>query len=406
MATVAVPLERRPLDPVLGARLRFWSLVAMVLLVYVHAYPLHPRYLQPATLVDEPASPATVVQYLFANGLLRFRIPLLFAISGYLFAWRDEGGAAHRTRLVRRLRTLGVPYLAWSALALLGTWALEQWAPTRTLVAASGLTWYGPGRELVSSYALRDWLTRWTLDPLAFQLWFLRSLLLLNLAYPWIAQAVDRAPRALGGVLAVLWLLGVPIPAFGEAGLLFFGLGVWLARRDHPVDRLPWAVPLPLVAALWLGASAVRTALAFTLETTPGGVALAMLLLHRVGELCGLGLAWVGGAAFADRAMRHPVVARLTGASFLIYVLHVPLVHYVVEAILAARGSTPAATLTAWLVAPLVVIALAVAVSAGLRRAAPGLYGWLTGGRGLPASVSGVASTRTWAASVSPPPPT
>ena len=61
----------------------------MVLLVYVHAFNLQPRYLQPMTLVEAPATWDNVMQYLFANGLLRFRIPILFAISGYLFARRD-----------------------------------------------------------------------------------------------------------------------------------------------------------------------------------------------------------------------------------------------------------------------------------------------------------------------------
>ena len=42
------------LDSFLSQKLRFWSLVAMVLLVYVHAYNLHPRYLQPWTSVEEP----------------------------------------------------------------------------------------------------------------------------------------------------------------------------------------------------------------------------------------------------------------------------------------------------------------------------------------------------------------
>lgn len=51
----------------------------MVLLVYVHAFNLQPRYLQPMTLVEAPATWDNVMQYLFANGLLRFRIPILFS---------------------------------------------------------------------------------------------------------------------------------------------------------------------------------------------------------------------------------------------------------------------------------------------------------------------------------------
>ncbi|GAB2773339.1 hypothetical protein HNQ93_000896 [Hymenobacter luteus] len=56
-ATLA-PLPAR-LDAFLSQKLRFWSLVAMLLLVYVHAYNLHPRYLQPWTPVDEPLAAGT-----------------------------------------------------------------------------------------------------------------------------------------------------------------------------------------------------------------------------------------------------------------------------------------------------------------------------------------------------------
>ncbi|GAA4003268.1 hypothetical protein GCM10022408_13510 [Hymenobacter fastidiosus] len=54
MATLVPPAAPARLPAFLSQKLRFWSLVAVVLLVYVHAYNLHPRYLQPWTPVDEP----------------------------------------------------------------------------------------------------------------------------------------------------------------------------------------------------------------------------------------------------------------------------------------------------------------------------------------------------------------
>ncbi|UOQ72992.1 acyltransferase family protein [Hymenobacter cellulosilyticus] len=140
------------LNSFLSQKLRFWSLAAMVLLVYVHAYNLHSRYLQPWTPVDEALSVSTFLQYLLANGLLRFRIPILFAISGYLFALHDTR-APHPVRVKRRVQTLLVPYLLWSAFGLGLTWALEQYAPTRQLVLAAELSVFGPDNPLVSGYS-------------------------------------------------------------------------------------------------------------------------------------------------------------------------------------------------------------------------------------------------------------
>ena len=180
----------------------------MVLLVYVHAFNLHPRYLSAMTLVEEAPTWDHVLQYLIANGLVRFRIPILFAISGYIFAWRDDGSATHRTRLAKRFRTLGIPYLAWSAIALGITAALEMWAPTREMVRAAGLSSYGPEAPFVSEYTAQQLVNRWLFDPSAFQLWFLRTLLILSAIYPWLRVAVTRQPRIFFVVAALAWFFG------------------------------------------------------------------------------------------------------------------------------------------------------------------------------------------------------
>ena len=53
---IAATVEPRRLDAFLSQKLRFGSPVAMLMLVYVHAYNLHPRYLHPAWPVEEPVS--------------------------------------------------------------------------------------------------------------------------------------------------------------------------------------------------------------------------------------------------------------------------------------------------------------------------------------------------------------
>ncbi len=359
----------------------------MLLLVYVHAFNLHPRYLAPMTLVEESASPATVMQYLLANGLLRFRIPLLFAISGCLFALRDEAGVSHWGRVRRRLRTLGVPYLAWSAIALAITWGFEQWPVTRGWVASAALSPFGPERAFVSDYTWREVLQRWIGIPAAFQLWFLLALLALNLLYPWISRGVTRWPRALFGVFGLLWIVGLELPVVTTAGLLFFTLGVWLARSGRDVSAPPAWFRTPEMLALWLSLAAVHTTLAFAVEQMSGPRAMGMLLLYRGIETSGLLVAWFGGRVLAERAMARPWFAWLTGSSFVIYALHVPLVNYVTEGALARVGTGPGASLAVYLLVPIGVIAMAVMVGTVLRGVVPGVYGVLTGGRGVPARV-------------------
>jgi surface polysaccharide O-acyltransferase-like enzyme len=371
------------LDPALSQKLRFWSLMAMVLLVYVHAFNLHPRYLQAFTQVEEPAAWDTVLQYLIANGLVRFRIPILFAISGYLFAFRDTGDVSHRTRLTKRLRTLGVPYLAWSAIALLVTFALEQFEPTRTWVRNAALSPYQPDAFFVSQYSVGQWVSRWLPDPLAFQLWFLRTLLVLTAIYPWLRTAVTRWPRAYFAVATLLWIPGGGVLFIEFEGLLFYALGVWLAALRVDVMARPRWVKPPVLLSVWLLLCGAKTWMAFNVHSLNFGVWLSMTLMHRAGELAGLLTAWYGLDNVARRAMAQRWVQWVAGFSFMIYAVHVPLVNYVTEAALQYGAAMPHINWWTYVFVPLAVSAFAVLLGAVLRRTALPAYSVLTGGRGL-----------------------
>lgn len=355
----------------------------MVLLVYVHAYNLHPRYLQPFTQVEEPAAWDTVLQYLIANGLVRFRIPILFAISGYLFAFRDDGTTSHATRVRKRVRTLGIPYLAWSAIALLLTIAMEQFEPTRTWVRNAALSPYQPEAFFVSQYTLGQWVARWLPDPLAFHLWFLRTLLLLTALYPWLRTAALRWPRTYFGIAGVLWTAGGGVFFIEFEGLLFYTLGVYLAAKHIDVMARPRWVRPPVLLGVWLLLCGIKTWMAFSVHALNFPIWLTMTMLHRSGELAGLLAAWYGLDHVAQWAMAQQWVRWLTGFSFMIYAVHVPLVNYLTEAVLAYGAGIPHINWWTYLLLPLVVSAMAVLLGAVLRRTARPVYSVLTGGRGL-----------------------
>ena len=373
------------LDSFLSQKLRFWSLMAMVLLVYVHAYNLHPRYLQPFTPVEEPLGPVTWLQYFLANGLLRFRIPILFAISGYLFAWR-EGAEPHGQRVRRRLRTLGLPYLLWSGMWLVALWALEQLPITKQAIIDAEISPFWP-QQLLSQLSAGELVQRWLVVPAPFQLWFLRSLLACNLAYPWLRVAILRKPIIYFSVAGLVWFFMVPVPLVEDESLLFFGLGMWLALRGKDVLTPPGWFRLGLVAGLWLGVCLLKTWLAFHVGppfSLPLG--LSMLALHKVGEASGMLVAWFGLNGLVRWCMARAWFRWLTGFSFMIYVLHVPLVNYTTELALRYGRAIPHIHLLTYLALPLLIVAVSVGIGALLRAVAPGIYAVLTGGRGLATS--------------------
>ncbi len=112
------------MDRFLSLKFRFYSFVCISLLLFVHAYNLQETYLKPYSTVKEPITITTFIEYFLANGALRFRIPLLFLISGYIYALQDNKPYLQRIR--KRFVTLIIPFLIWSAIGLAITYLLPQ----------------------------------------------------------------------------------------------------------------------------------------------------------------------------------------------------------------------------------------------------------------------------------------
>jgi fucose 4-O-acetylase-like acetyltransferase len=368
-------------------KFRFFSFLAMALLVYVHGYDLNVRFLQPWSLVDEPLTVTTFGEYLLSNGLFRFRIPILFIISGYLFALHDEQPYGQRIR--KRARTLVVPYLLWSAIGLAFTFVLQKWAVTSAIVATAHLQPFG--NVPVAKLGFWQFAVSLVIVPTPFQLWFLRCLFVYNVAYPWVRSAVLRAPRLTFGVLGVLWLATFGAWLFEGEGLLFFTLGVWLCKTGKDIDARPSWLRLAPTALLWLALAALKTWLAFhhedrsgpSMTASTGTLLFALAMLHKAVVALGMLVMWYG----IDGAVRWSMAQRwfvwLTGFSFMIYALHVPLINYAMIWIFPIVQGVPHYRLLVYLLLPTAVTAFCVLAGAALRRTLPRVYGVLTGGRGL-----------------------
>src|SRR5579862_1968395 len=111
------------INPFISLKFRCWFFLSMIMLLFVHSYNLNLRYLQPFTIVNEPLTFNSFIQYYLSNGLFRFFIPILFSISGYLYAAQDD--RPYGVRIRKRVRTILLPYLIWSAMGLIITYVFE-----------------------------------------------------------------------------------------------------------------------------------------------------------------------------------------------------------------------------------------------------------------------------------------
>ncbi len=378
------PSSSPVLSPFNSDKFKFWSFVSMALLVFVHAYNIDIRYMSPWTTPNEPLTLTTFTQYFVANGLLRFRIPMLFVISGFLYALHDSKPNGERVR--KRFHSLIVPYLLWSALYLVLFCLVEMIPAGAAAIEQSHVAQMGPEGGLVHEYPWWAFPVRWILAPLPYQLWFIRVLFFYNLAYPLLRRALEgRTSRNLFlGIVGVMWILSMNLLLIEAEGLLFFSLGIWIQKGGFDIDRpRPWLNPL-LWGAVCVGVAALKTWLAFRGQALLGeGLHPTLMVLHKLTIASGLVAAWFGFDPAVRWCMARPWFVWLSGFSFMIYVLHAPLVAVAIDPFFALLGYAEGYRMLSFVLLPLVIIAFSVVVGALLRKAAPGVYAVLTGGRGL-----------------------
>lgn len=388
----AVPQNAGRIPDWLSEKFRFWTFVSMILLVFVHGYNLNQRYLQPWTLPEEPMTGTAFIEYFLSNGLFRFRIPMLFLISGFLYA--RVADRPYRELIKKRARTLLLPYFIWSALMLVILWLFERSEAGRNWVSQSGVAQIDETIRVVHQYGWKEWLGRLVLVPVAYQLWFIRVLFFYNLAFPAIRWLLLRPARRwiFWGFAFLLWLSTMGLWFMEGEGLLFFSIGVWLyLQRGIPGSEgestsFPMRVSsfykrLFLIA--WLAMTALKTVLAFRGQAWMGdSVYPVITLLHKGVIVVGLLAAWFNLDPLVRYFMNKDWFRKSTRYSFFIYAVHAPLVAVMIDPLLQGLSDWPGRRAILYVAWPLMLVLLAVVLSAFTRYFFPKFHAVLTGDRG------------------------
>jgi hypothetical protein len=353
----------------------------MVFLVFVHAYNLNESYLQPWTLTNEPLTLTGFTEYFFANGILRFRIPMLFIISGCLLAMNDV--VAYKKRMQKKVKTLLYPYLIWSAFGLLITCIFEMFAYGKSIIAATSMVQIDNTRMLLHQYHWYEILARWIFFPVSYQLWFIRVLLIYNLSYPFLCWCVTHktAKWILFSIALLLWISTAGFVLFEGEGLLFFSLGIWIQKTSFNID-VPnkWLKPR-IWFIVFVSLCTVKTIIAF--KANFDGVFVVLLLLHKLVVFSGLIVAWFGCNWLVKYWMNKKWFLHISAFGFMIYVLHAPIVVYINKIVSLHFKHFSYYRIVSFLIVPIVLIATSILIGYSLRKLMPKVYSIVTGGRGL-----------------------
>ncbi|MBP4137804.1 acyltransferase family protein [Flavobacterium geliluteum] len=194
----------------LSVKLKLISFFSMIMVVFLHSYNLVINLTSGTVLVDQGYS--TFIQNFISQGIARVAVPLFFSISGYLFFLNSRGELKEFIlKFNKRLKTIVIPYLFWSIFCLL-LFLIMQSIPQLAIFFTN---------KHVIDYTVSEFISSVFINPIPYQLWFLRDLMILVVLSPILFYLIKKFSYFALVVFMVAWFLDFNFIFFSNESLLF-----------------------------------------------------------------------------------------------------------------------------------------------------------------------------------------
>lgn len=348
----------------LSDKLRVLSLISIILVLYIHS-GFHADEIKGMLMNDRVQD--------FVSGMMgRCAVPLFYVISGYLFFLKvPEGMKSIYGKMRKRVRTLVVPYII-GCLFFVGFGVLMAVLPGVSKYMNSSVMplFSKPIGEILRSI----FYDAGNGTPCAFQLWFLRDLILIVATSPLWYICLRYLKLAFVAVLFILTYLDVPHVPFYP--LFWFVLGGQLTKVKIEMGGVNGVINIGLLAlCLFLVLSIVE--LFFPEMIDWKSLRIPIILIGIVG-------AWglydaVVGKNFS--LLQHQWLTTACQFTFFIYIFHEPTLNIFRKLIVVVLGKNEFGYMASYLISPWIFTVCAVFAGLLFRKYLPRVYDVCTGGR-------------------------
>ena len=305
----------------------------------------------------------------FISLIASLSVPVFFLMSGYLFFMNFKfSKSSYILKLKKRLKTLLIPFLFWNLVAFTIT-------VTAQLIPFTRQFFSGQHTLITSFHSIFDYLNAivgFTGPPVAYQLWFIRDLMIVVLLVPFINLIIEYIPLPfLGGILA-LWIVDFwPVYLPSSTALLFFSIGAYMASEKKDIfclDRFG-----RVITGLYFVILTIDVA---TMTQSP------IPRLYQVGVLFGVMTVLFLTKMISRNEPLTLWILRLNSSSFFVYATHEPLLTILRKiSYKVFSPDSPIAILSLYFSLPVIIIVSMVVVYRLLNAISPRLLGVVTGGR-------------------------
>lgn len=353
----------------LSRKIKFIAVFPMFAVMLMHSYNFKDHFLTPTTRISEGFNAAAMFEYFFSNELVRFAVPMFFAISGFLFFFTYQNTAkCYVNKLKKRAFSLLVPYVIWAILSGLLVTGLSQipFFSDLQIITEKGYGWTEFYMYLIK--------------PAAFQLWFIQQLMLYVVLSPLIYLLVKKTRGVILFVMAIPWLLDLSF-VINFSGLFAFSLGATFAifEKSREFTRTENRIQTMSYAVIWILLSLLNTYIAAFADDSYI-FDIIMLVLCKINEAVGVIAMWYLFDHIAKRITDKKGFFIAATHVFFVYFMHEPLLHIFYQMALK-QSDNIVGHIALYICLPFSVGAVCIIVSMALRKNLRKVHYILTGGR-------------------------
>ena len=353
----------------LSHKLKIISFIAIIFVVIVHSSNLHLSF----TSGDQNFQSGynMFIQYFFSRGITRVASPIFFCISGYLFFLNFKGTKDEfKNKYRKRARSVLLPYLLWSLWGIIFYFVLQQIPQSKNFFT----------RELIADYSVNKILHTLFINPIPYQLWFLRDLIILIIISPliyWLIKHFNFIPLI---VFFVIWFgfFGFKYVIFRNDSILFFSLGAYISlyHKDILIKKLDKYYYL-IFAFLWFLLVAIKTVLLMNNE-----LFFLRSTLQSTSVLVGIIALWSAyDIIMKNIEMPNQTILNLCSFTFIIYVFHEPVLTIINKGLFYIFGTSELKSLIIYFISPALIISISILLGYILKKNTPKFYAFINGKR-------------------------
>lgn len=349
----------------LSDKLRVLSLISIIFVLYIHSR-FQPNEIMGMVYYDK-------IQLFTSEMIGRCAVPLFYLISGYLFFMKVPDGVKSIGRKIRkRIKSLLIPYFIGCVFFVIfySFVALLPWTSNLINSSSSIMPLFQKPYSIILISIFYDGGTGY---PCAFQLWFLRDLILIVATSPLWYLCLKHLKWGFVAVVFVLTYFDVPHVPFYS--LFWFVLDGQLTKVKIEMGGNGRTKVAIFGLFLFLIISIIQ--LFFPDIINWSLLRIPIILLGIIG-------AWglydvVFGKDFS--LSRHQWFATACQFTFFIYLFHEPTLNIVRKLIVVVLGKNELGYLTSYLLSPWIFTVCAVFAGLLFRKYLPRVYDVCTGGR-------------------------